>query len=112
MTEAGLANQGASVVLELQKLGINEADAVQIYKSSNSSYNQASKYFKDPNSKNFKRYLESTSKEQTNENIKENLKTQLNNKEIAYNLLYSLSVNLFQRKLCFVGTAIGNSPHF
>jgi len=82
MTEAGLANQGASVVLELQKLGINEADAVQIYKSSNSSYNQASKYFKDPNSKNFKRYLESTSKEQTNENIKENLKTQLNNKEI------------------------------
>ena len=38
--------------------------------------------FKDPNSKNFKSYLESTSKEQTNENIKENLKTQLNNKEI------------------------------
>ena len=83
LVDAGFANNGSSPVLELKSIGFDNATASSLYKFSETSYNEAQQFFKDPNSKNFKNYIESSINEQTNANIKANLKSQYDNKSLS-----------------------------
>ena len=88
LVDAGFANNGSSPILELKTMGFDNVAATNLYKFAQTSYNEAQQFFKDANSKNFKNYIESSINEQTNANIKANLKSQYDNKslsEAAYN---------------------------
>ena len=89
LTDAGIANGGASPVLELQTAGLNNRTATELYKFSKNSYNEAQQFFKDANSKNFKNYVESGLKGLEAEQVKANLKSELdkgNISQAAYNI--------------------------
>ena len=89
LTDAGIANGGASPVLELQTIGLNNRTATELYKFSKNSYNEAQQFFKDANSKNFKNYVESGLKGLEAEQAKANLKSELdkgNISQAAYNV--------------------------
>jgi hypothetical protein len=88
LVEAGIANGGASPILELKSIGLDSKTATDLYKFSQTSYNEAQNYFKDPNSKNFKNYVESGIAEMNAKNAKDNLNTMLKEGTIsnaAYN---------------------------
>jgi len=89
LTDAGIANGGASPVLELQTIGLNNRTATELYKFSKNSYNEAQQFFKDANSKNFKNYVESGLRGLEAEQAKANLKSELdkgNISQAAYNI--------------------------
>ena len=88
LVEAGIANGGASPILELKSIGLNSETATNLYKFSQTSYNEAQNYFKDVKSENFKSYVESGIAEMTAKNAKDNLNTMLKEGTIsnaAYN---------------------------
>ena len=89
LTDAGIANGGASPVLELQTAGLNNRTATELYKFSKNSYNEAQQFFKDANSKNFKNYIESGLQGLAAEQAKADLKSELdkgNISQAAYNI--------------------------
>ncbi len=89
LTDAGIANGGASPVLELQTAGLNNTTATEVYKFSKNSYNEAQQFFKDANSKNFKNYIESGLQGFEAQQAKANLKSELeqgNINQAAYNI--------------------------
>ena len=88
LVEAGIANGGASPILELKTIGLDSKTATDLYKFSQTSYNEAQNYFKDVNSSNFKSYVESGITEMNAKNAKDNLNTMLKDGTIsnaAYN---------------------------
>ena len=60
IAESGLANNGTSPILELQKIGFTEAQATDIYKASEIGYAEAQQIFPDVTSNGYKRYVENT----------------------------------------------------
>ena len=88
LVEAGIANGGTSPILELKTIGLDSKTATDLYKFSQTSYNEAQKYFKDPNSSNFRTYVESGITEMNAKTAKDNLNTMLKDRTIsnaAYN---------------------------
>jgi hypothetical protein len=88
LVEAGIANGGASPILELKSIGLDSKTATDVYKFSQTSYNEAQNYFKDVNSSNFKSYVESGITEMNAKNAKDNLNIMLKEGTIsnaAYN---------------------------
>jgi len=84
IAEAGFSNNGTSVVLEfMDKFNMSEGEANRVFKQCLSSYTQASRYFKDPSSKNFNSFLESTQSEGNYELEKAGLQQQLKDKVIS-----------------------------
>jgi hypothetical protein len=88
LVEAGIANGGTSPILELKTIGLDSKTATDLYKFSQTSYNEAQNYFKDVKSSNFKKYVESGITEMNAKNAKDNLNTMLKDRTIsnaAYN---------------------------
>jgi predicted DNA-binding protein len=91
LVDAGIANSGASPILELQTLGFNNKAATDLYKFSKTSYNEAQQYFKNPDSKSFKNYIESGIRQMEAKSIKDNLKLRLDMGDIS-NAAYEIEL--------------------
>ena len=63
IAESGLANNGTSPILELQKIGFTEVQATDIYKIAEISYAEGQQIFPDVTSNGYKKYVENSIKQ-------------------------------------------------
>ena len=94
IAEAGLANGGGSPILELQKIGLTEKQATDIYKVSEISYAEAQQIFPDVTSNGYKRYVENTLKQDDVRSNIESLDKQFKDNKITEGYYKTAKENL------------------
>ena len=94
IAEAGLANGGGSPILELQKIGLTEKQATDIYKASEIGYGEAQQIFPDVTSNGYKKYVENTLKQSDVRSNIESLDNQFKNNEITEGYYNTAKENL------------------